>query len=157
MNLCRWKPRPALDSGGFSLIELLTVTVVLGVIMAIAVPALLKALDKSRQKRTMADLRLLGGIIEEYAVDNSTYPVGTSIADLSVLIPDYANDLISVDAWHHDLIYTGSTTDYTLGSAGKDGGNTVVMVGNGGPTQRFDDDIIFRLGNFVQWPGGPQD
>lgn len=55
--------------GGFSLIELLVSLVIIGVLAAMTIPALLNALDKSRQKRTMADLRLLGGGIETYAVD----------------------------------------------------------------------------------------
>jgi type II secretory pathway pseudopilin PulG len=125
--------------------------------MAIAIPTLVNGLDKGRQKRTMADIRLIGGSIEAYAVDNSAYPVGTSISALLDLTPEYMDDLIGVDAWDHDLVYTATATFYTLGSTGKNGGNTLTLVAGGGPSRDFDDDIIFRMGNFVQWPEGSQE
>jgi len=141
---------------GFSLVELLLALVVLGIVAAIIIPALIAALDKSRQKRTMADIRLLGGSIEAYAVDQSTYPVGTGSSALAELAPEYMDAVISKDAWSHDLVYTAAATEYTLGSPGKDGGNSLTLIGGGGPTQAFNDDIIFRLGSFIQWPEGTQ-
>ena len=48
------------DSRGYSLIELLITLVVIGVIAAISIPNLLAAIDKGKQKRTMADLRTVG-------------------------------------------------------------------------------------------------
>ena len=142
---------------GFSLIELLISLVIIGLLAAITIPAMLNALDKSRQKRTMADLRLLGGGIETYSVDVGSYPVGTFAALISELEPSYMNNLIAVDSWNHDLIYTGVVAEYTVGSPGKDGGGTLALTNGGGKTQDFDDDIIFYLGGFIQWPEGIQD
>ena len=51
----------------------------------------------------------------------------------------------------------GAALDYTLGSAGKDGGTTLSLVGAGGPTGTFDADIVFTRGVFVQWPEGLQE
>ncbi len=140
---------------GFSLIELMVVLVIIGILTGMVIPALLKALDKGRQKRTMADLRLLGAAIETYIVDNSVYPVGVA-SNLDVLVPVYTERLITKDGWSFDLIYTGSALDYTLGSAGKDGGTTLALTGSGGPTSNFNDDIIYRTGSFIQWPEGTQ-
>ena len=95
---------------GFSLIELLVTLVIIGVLAAITIPALLNALDTSRQKRTMADIRLLGGGIESYAVDVGSYPTGT-FATLAILEPSYMDDLVTLDAWNHDLIYTGAVAE----------------------------------------------
>ena len=66
------------------------------------------------------------------------------------------DDLVSLDAWNHDLIYTGAVAEYTVGSPGKDGGTTLALTNGGGKTHDFDDDIIFRVGSFVQWPEGTQ-
>jgi prepilin-type N-terminal cleavage/methylation domain-containing protein len=144
------------STSGFSLTELLIVLLIISILAGIIIPAMINALDKGRQKRTMADLRLLGGSIETYCVDNSVYPIGTA-ANLNVLVPEYMNTLITKDAWSHDLIYTGTALDYTLGSAGKNGGATLALTGSGGPSHAFDDDIIYRTGTFVQWPEGTQD
>ena len=143
-------------SRGFSLIELLVTLVIIGVLAAIIIPTVMNALDKSRQKRTMADLRLLGGGIETYSIDHGSYPVG-DLSALDVLEPGYMDDLVRVDAWNHDLIYEGVSAEYTIGSPGKDGGTSLGLTGGGGPTKNFNDDIIFRLGSFLQWPEGTQD
>jgi prepilin-type N-terminal cleavage/methylation domain-containing protein len=41
---------------GFTLVELIVVVAVLGILVAILVPALLSAVDRSRQRRSMADM-----------------------------------------------------------------------------------------------------
>ena len=59
---------------GFTLIELLIVVAIIGIIAAIAIPNLLNAIDRGKQKRTMADMRSIGTAVESYAVDNNFYP-----------------------------------------------------------------------------------
>ena len=56
---------------GFTLIELLIVVAIIGIIAAIAIPNLLNAINRGRQKRSMADIRTIGTAVEAYAVDNS--------------------------------------------------------------------------------------
>lgn len=143
-------------AAGFSLIELLLSLVVIGILGTIIIPNMLSALDKSRQKRTMADLRGLSGGIEAYSVDNGFYPSGSGISTLDILVPEYVRSTIETDGWNHQLIYEGSPLQYSLGSTGKDGGNVLTLNGSGGATNSFDDDIIFALGRFVQWPEGTQ-
>ena len=64
---------------GFTLIELLIVVAIIGIIAAIAIPNLLNAIDRGKQKRTMADLRSIGTAIESYSIDNNFYPVAADI------------------------------------------------------------------------------
>ena len=54
---------------GFSLIELLIVVVIIGIIAAIAIPNLLNAVQRGKQKRSMSDMRALATAIEAYAVE----------------------------------------------------------------------------------------
>lgn len=139
---------------GFTLIELLIVVAIVGIIAAIAIPNLLNALDRGKQKRTMADLRSLATAVEQYSVDLTIYPTANGIAPLKgILEPVFLRDAPIVDAWGHDFVVASTSTDYTLGSGGKDGGALNFI---GGQTTNFNDAIIFANGQFVQWPEGTQ-
>src|SRR5512132_3191933 len=61
---------------GFTLIELLIVIAIIGILAAIAIPNLLNAVQRGKQKRSMSDMRTMATAIEAYAVDNNVYPQG---------------------------------------------------------------------------------
>ena len=145
------------NSKGFTLIELLIVVAIIGIIAAIAIPNLLNAIDRGKQKRTMADVRSIGTAVESYAVDTNMYPTSASIAALSsVVSPIYIRTLPTTDGWKNNLVFTPSAgTGYTVGSGGKDGG-ALTVVGSGGATTNFNDALIFINGSFVQYPEGQQ-
>jgi general secretion pathway protein G len=142
---------------GFTLIELLIVVAIIGIIAGIAIPNLLNAVDRTKQKRTMTDIKALGQAVEQYMLDWNYYPTASDIGGLDPSVaPHYIKKMPSKDGWNHDLIYTPSSgLGYTIGSGGKDGG-ALTVVGSGGPTTDFDDAIIFVDGQFVQWPDGQQ-
>jgi general secretion pathway protein G len=140
---------------GFTLIELLIVVAIIGIIAAIAIPNLLNAIDRGKQKRTMADLRSIGTAVESYSIDNNFYPVAANIGALAPLIePLYIRNTPATDGWSKTIGVASITTEYTVCSGGKDGG---VCTGDGnGATQLFTDSITFTNGQFVQWPEGAQ-
>lgn len=149
---------------GFTLIELLIVVAIIGIIAAVAMPNLLNAIDRARQKRTMADLRSVGTAIEEYQIDNSFYPVETAETDLptsaivALVSPVYIRRLPADDGWNFSLRFQSSFVTYTVGSLGKDGaaGGSLALSGSGGAMNSFDCDILFVDGSFIQWPEGVQ-
>ena len=143
---------------GFTLIELLIVVAIIGIIAAIAIPNLLNAIDRSKQKTTMADMRSVATAVELYAIDVSIHPTAANIGALeAVLEPTYIDACPTTDAWQFALVYQPGATPgrgYTIRSVGKDG--AVEGAPAGGTTQDFDCDILFTDGVFVQWPEGTQ-
>jgi general secretion pathway protein G len=53
-------------SRGFTLIELLIVATIIGLIVAIAIPNLLNAIQRARQSRTLADANAIGKGLSMY-------------------------------------------------------------------------------------------
>jgi general secretion pathway protein G len=143
------------DSKGFTLIELLIVVAIIGIIAAIAIPNLLNAIDRGKQKRTMADLRSIGTAAESYAVDNNVYPVATTAAALKTIVEagNYMKNMPVNDGWNYAFQVASATTEYTIYSQGKDGTGTTCTQGT---TTLFNDQICFVVGQFVRYPAGSQ-
>jgi type II secretion system protein G len=144
---------------GFTLIELLIVVAIIGIIAAIAIPNLLNAINRGRQKRTMADMRSIATAIESYAVDNNFYPkVGTDYDVIkSYISPTYIKLSPPKDGWGSPfgVIVDAPGIDYTIWSAGSDK-NPTLSAGTAGPSTRFADDIVYSSGSFTHWPEGIQ-
>lgn len=62
------------DEKGFTMIELMVVVIIIGVLVAIAVPVYSNAAQKSRISRARADLRTLESAISIYYAEKSEYP-----------------------------------------------------------------------------------
>lgn len=139
---------------GFTLVELLIVVAIIGLIAAIAIPNLLNAVDKGKQKRTMSDLRAIGSAVEVYAIENATYPTAATPAAMKALIdPTYIKLMTWEDGWSNPIQVDSSPAGYTLYSQGKDGtGNSCPA----GTTSHFTDEICFVNGQFQRFPSGPQ-
>ena len=139
---------------GFTLIELLIVVAIIGIIAAIAIPNLLNAIDRGKQKRTMADLRSVGTAVESYAVDNNVYPVAANGGALQGTVqPIYIKSMPINDGWSNAFTVASATTTYTLASLGKDGTANTCATGT---IRTFIDDICFIDGQFTRYPAGSQ-
>lgn len=131
-----------------------------GVIAAVAVPNLLVALQKGKQKATMGDMKTVAMAIESYMTDHYEAPPGKSLAEIkSKLEPFYIRRLPLKDGWGNDFHYyhgTGAKKDeYAIGSGGKDGvfngwdqtGVYIITTMAG-----FANDIVFSNGAFFYGP-----
>jgi len=55
---------------GFTLVEIMIVVLIIGILLAIAVPNFLKARETSRAKTCVANLRQIEGAKEQWAMEN---------------------------------------------------------------------------------------
>jgi prepilin-type N-terminal cleavage/methylation domain-containing protein len=144
-------------SRGFSLIELLIVTAVIGLIAAIAIPNLVNAIQRGRQSRSTGDLRGLATGIGMYQQDYAKFPLAGSLVPVSTIsdsVAPYMGDFKGTDGWQRDFFYASDGDNYTLLSYGLNG--VADQPWANGPIHYFDDDIVIEGGAFVQWPEGIQ-
>jgi general secretion pathway protein G len=159
---------PRRSDSGFTLIELLIVIAIIGILAAIAIPNLLNAVQRGRQKRTMSDMRALAIAIEAYNVDNTAFPTASCISgafttpgavlgpgSFSLIAPTYITRPPLQDGWGHFFVYNvdNGHYQYNIYSYGRNGTPDGLTCGT---TTDFNDDILFSDGTFLQWPEGAQ-
>lgn len=126
---------------------------IMGILAAIAIPNVLTAMERSRQKRTMADMRTIASEIESHATRQGSYPENLT----SLNVP-------TKDGWGFPMRYEciagpdKPCAGYGITSAGKDREFEYESLGDYEPdsTTRFDCDIVFANGSFLQYPEGVQ-
>ncbi len=118
-------------TGGFSLIELLVVIIILGLLSALVAPKFFGKVDKAKIKTAKAQIELLGAALDSFRLDNGRYP--TTDEGLNALrekpqgLEDwdgpYLPKPVPLDSWNKPYIYKcpGEHGEYDLFSYGRDG------------------------------------
>ena len=138
---------------GFTLVELLIVVSIIGIIASLAIPNLLSATHKSRQKATMADMKNIGTAIEMYMTDHQSAPSTLSDNDLKHF---YMKNMPDRDSWGNEWEYQADRDTYFIASSARDS----IFLGfdqEGSYKVQSDEDLnndlIFSNGSFTFAPG----
>jgi type II secretion system protein G len=155
---------------GFTLIELLIVVAIIGIIAAIAIPNLLLAVQRSKQRRTMADMRSIAVAWEARNTEIGRYNAAGGVDGvdvqigsqelMDVLSPTYIQRLPTKDAWSNDFAFfpdaafadTVAARRYAIISGGHDGQISAGVFT--GPFTNYDCDIVYSQGTFLSYPDG---
>lgn len=74
MNLTKLREKRAAGEHGFTLIELLVVVVIIGILIAIAIPVYLNYKKGASDKSAQSDLRNAINVLEQCNTDGTSYP-----------------------------------------------------------------------------------
>ena len=123
----------AIRRGGFTLVELMIVVVIIGVLAAMVVPRFAGSTDQAKIARAKSDVAAIGVALDLYELNVGSYP--ESLEDLLKREPPsgvdptqwngpYLKRGLPKDPWGRSYLYTQDSQhnqDYDLSSLGKDG------------------------------------
>lgn len=120
---------------GFTLLEVLVVIAILGLLVGLVAPAVLRQLGGARVSVAKQSIESLGAVLDLYRLDAGAYP--TTEQGLQALVtrptgasptwsgPYVKGDRLPLDAWNRPYVYRSPSTrpgrDYDLCSQGPSG------------------------------------
>ncbi len=111
------------NNSGFTLIELILVTVIIGILAGMVVVNYGGYITDSKIKAAKGDISMYGTAIDLYMINhNDVYP--RTLGDLMTPARNYVKEVVN-DPWGNPYIYVPATSakkgDYQVFSAGMDG------------------------------------
>jgi general secretion pathway protein G len=121
---------------GFTLIEILVVIIVLGLLAALVGPRILGRVSEAKSATARTQIALLGVALDNYRLDNGTYPTTEQGLDALQEKPTrepvplnwrgpYLKKAVPLDPWGRPYIYKApgehNPTGYDLSTLGRDG------------------------------------
>lgn len=127
--------------GGFTLIEVMVVVVILGILAAVLVPKVMDRPDEARIVKARQDIRALEAALNLYKLDNYEYPTTDQGLEALVTQPDIPPepprwksggyvDRLPLDPWQQEYQYLNPGTH-----------SSVDIYSTGPDRQPSDDDI----------------
>jgi type II secretion system protein G len=146
-----------MNKKGFTLIELLIVVAIIGIVAAIAIPNLLIAMQKGKQKATMGDMKSIGTAVESYITDWSFAPQANILALITPtwFSPFYIKVMPRNDGWGYAFVYSSeaNTDVYSIRSNGRIGNNDATTdLYDVLSLADFNKDIVYSNGIFTVGP-----
>lgn len=127
-------PRVPRGQGGFTLIEILVVVVILGILASIIVPKIMKRPEEARRTKAIIDIKAIETALNLYRLDNGAYPSTEQGLEALVTKPtigvipkDWKEegylDKAPKDPWGNPFVYLspGLHKEFDLESYGADG------------------------------------
>jgi general secretion pathway protein G len=124
--------------GGFSLVEILVVLVIMGLLISIVAPTVLNRADEARVQKVYADFKAIETALKIYRLDSYVYPTTEqgleALVERSTIDPEPRNfknggylPQLPVDPWGRPYLYlspgeNGEVDIYSLGVDGLSGG-----------------------------------
>jgi len=119
--------------GGYTLVELLVVLAILGLLVAIAAPRLIKYLGSAKSDTAKIQVEKLGGVLDLYHLELGRYPTDDEGLESLIERPPQADSWNGpylknrdslIDPWGRPYIYRspGQHGDFDLFTLGADGG-----------------------------------